>query len=106
MPRYRLDDMEQKEPVPGYRLRAVHGERMTVAYWEIDPEAVMPEHSHPQEQVATLLEGEFELTVDGETHVLGPGAVVVIASGALHSGRAVTACRMMDAFHPPRDEWR
>lgn len=106
MTRYRLEEIEQTEPVPGYRLRAVHGEHMTVAYWEIAPGAAMPEHSHPQEQVATLLEGEFELTVGGDTRAMRAGSVVVIAPAVVHSGRAITACRIVDAFHPPRDEWR
>jgi quercetin dioxygenase-like cupin family protein len=106
MPYNRLEDMEQTEPVPGYRLRAVHSDHMTVAYWEIEPGAVMPEHSHPHEQVATLLEGEFEFTLGGESRTLRPGTVVVVPSRVPHSGRARTLCRIIDAFHPSRDEWR
>ena len=106
MPCLRLEDMEQVEPVPGYRLRAVHTEHMTVAYWDIDAGAVMPEHSHPHEQVATLLEGEFEFTLDGEARLLRPGTVVSVPPGVVHEGKALTACRIVDAFHPSRDEWR
>ena len=28
-----LEDIEVKEPVPGYRGRFVHSEKMTLAYW-------------------------------------------------------------------------
>jgi quercetin dioxygenase-like cupin family protein len=51
-------------------------------------------------------EGEFELTVDGETEVLRPGVVAVIPSDAEHSGRALTDCRVIDIFHPVREDYR
>jgi quercetin dioxygenase-like cupin family protein len=79
---------------------------MTLAYWDIDEGAVLPEHGHVHEQVAQVIEGEFSLTVEGQTARLGPGLVAVIPSGARHSGRALTRCRIIDAFSPVRDDYR
>ena len=101
-----LKDIEEKEIVPGYRAKFVHSENMSLAYWDIDPGAVMPEHSHPHEQIANVLEGRFELTVDGEPRVLEPGMVAVIPGGVSHSGVALTPCRLLDAFHPQREDYR
>lgn len=101
-----IDEIAPREVVPGYRARFVHSESMTVAYWDIDAGASMPEHQHPHEQVANVIEGEFELTVGGETRRVGPGAIAVIPSGAVHSGRALTRCRIIDVFHPVRDDYR
>lgn len=101
-----LDDRPTKEPVPGYHVHFVHTDTMTMAYWTIEAGAPIPEHQHPHEQVATIIEGEFALTVDGETRRLGPNDVAVIPSNVPHSGRAITACRMIDAFHPVREEYR
>ncbi len=70
-----LKEMEEREIIPGYRAVFVHSENMSLAYWDIDSGAVMPEHSHPHEQIANVLEGRFELTVDSETRVLEPGMV-------------------------------
>ena len=106
MPFIALSDIQEKEIVPGYRARFVHGGKLTLAYWDVDPGAELPEHTHPHEQVANVLEGTFELTVDGESQVLEPGQVAVIPPGVSHSGRAVTACRLLDAFHPTRDDYR
>ena len=64
------------------------------------------EHAHPHEQVTTCLSGEFELTVDGSVHRLAAGQSMVIAGGARHSGRAIVACKMLDVFQPPRDDYR
>ncbi len=101
-----LKDIEEKEIVPGYRAKFVHSENMSLAYWDIDSSAVMPEHSHPHEQIANVLEGRFEITVDGELRVLEPGMVAVIPGGVPHSGVALTPCRLLDAFHPAREDYK
>jgi quercetin dioxygenase-like cupin family protein len=101
-----LNEINQQEIVPGYRARFVHSDNLTLAFWEVDPGAELPEHSHPHEQIANVLEGQFELTVGGETRVLEHGQVAVIPSGVKHGGRAITPCRLLDVFHPTRDDYR
>jgi len=101
-----LYDLEEKELVPGFRARFVHSPNMTLAYWTIDAGSTLPEHSHPHEQVANLLEGEFEMTVGGETRVLKPGMVTIIPSNILHTGTALTDCRILDVFYPVREDYR
>lgn len=95
-----------REMVPGYRARFVHSERMTEAYWEIDAGAPLKGHRHPQEQIVNMLEGQFELTVDGVAHLLGPGTVFVIPPNVPHSGRAITDCRILDVWAPVREDYR
>jgi quercetin dioxygenase-like cupin family protein len=99
-------EIDPREVFDGFRARFVHSANMTFAHWEIDAGAALPEHSHVHEQVVNMLEGEFELTIDGETRVLGPGHVAIIPSNARHSGRALTPCRILDAFYPIREDYR
>ncbi|REJ81056.1 MAG: cupin domain-containing protein [Acidobacteria bacterium] len=101
-----LAQLEEREVMPGFRGRFVHTDRTTLAFWEIDEGAELPEHRHPHEQTAHVLEGSFELVVSGEPHRLGAGSVLPIPSQAPHSGRAITACRILDVFSPPRDDYR
>jgi len=101
-----LDNLAVREPVPGYRAVFVHAENLTLAYWEVEAGAALPEHSHPHEQVSSVVEGRFELCVAGETRILDSGIAAVIPSGARHSGRAITRCRLIDAFHPVREDYR
>ena len=68
--------------------------------------ATFPEHQHPHEQIVSMIAGELELVVDGVTHRLTPGQVFVIPPDARHSGRALTACRVLDAFAPIREDYR
>ncbi len=103
---YSLTEIEQRELVPGAEVGFVHCESMTLAYWHLEPGASVPEHAHPHEQVVNVIEGIFELTVDGETARLEPGSVVVIPPDASHSGNSVTECRIIDVFHPVREDYR
>jgi quercetin dioxygenase-like cupin family protein len=102
----KLSEVESRELLEGTEVRLVHGETMTVAYWTFEPDVPLPEHAHPHEQVLNMIEGVFELTVKGETTRLGAGSVAVIPPNATHSGRAVTACRIIDVFHPVREDYR
>ena len=79
---------------------------MTVASWTITDGAQLPEHSHPREQVVHVLDGEFELTIVARTRRMGPGDIALIPSNVPHSGRAITTYRVVDTFHPVRDDFR
>jgi quercetin dioxygenase-like cupin family protein len=101
-----VNDAPARELFPGYRARLVHSERMTFSYVDVDAGASFAEHDHPHEQVIHMLEGELEVTIDGETRVLCAGDVAVVPSNARHRGTAITACRILDAFSPTRDDYR
>ena len=104
---FKLEQVEERELAPGFFARMVHTGNMTFAYWRILEGSGLPAHSHPHEQVVNLLEGSFELTVNGESRVLVPGSdVVVVPPNAPHSGKALTPCRILDVFHPVREDYR
>lgn len=101
-----LADVPVREMVPGFEARFIHTDAMTFAYWAIQESSELPEHSHMHQQVVNMLEGEFELVVDGTPHHLKPGDVLVIPRDVVHSGRAITDCRILDVFQPARDDYR
>jgi quercetin dioxygenase-like cupin family protein len=104
MPFKIIKNLAEKYPLPGCLLRVIHAQSMTSAYWEIDAGSIIPDHSHPHEQIMNLIEGEFELSIGGESRHMKPGMVAVIPSNVAHSGRAITACRVIDVFHPVRED--
>ncbi len=106
MPVTAIEELEEREQFPGFHGRFVHADTMTFVYWTVDAGSPLPEHAHPHEQVTHLLEGRFQLTIGTATSVLEVGSVATIPSGVLHSGRALTRCRILDAFHPVRDDYR
>jgi quercetin dioxygenase-like cupin family protein len=106
MPLIQLDRIAAREIFPGLRARLIHSDRVTHSWVDVDAGAAFPEHQHPHEQIVSVLAGELELVVEGQLHRLTPGMVFVIPPNAKHSGRGVTACRVLDAFAPTRDDYR
>ncbi|HED08402.1 MAG TPA: cupin domain-containing protein [Ignavibacteria bacterium] len=101
-----LDNIKVQEPVPGYKGKFVHSENQTIAFWEVDEGAALPEHSHPHEQISTVVEGEFELTINGSTKKVNKNSVAVIPANIPHSGVALTKCKIIDVFYPVREEYK
>jgi len=106
MPILTLDDLDRTEEMPGFLGAFRHTENMTVVHWSVEEGATFPEHSHPHEQISVVPNGEFELTLDGETQVLGNGRMAIIPAQTPHSGRAMTDCDIIDVFSPVREDYR
>ena len=106
MPVINLNDSAPREMMRGFNGCFVHTEGITFVEWHVTAGALLPEHSHPHEQVTAVQEGEFEMTIAGSKNHLTPGSVAVIPSNVLHSGRAVTDCTIIDVFHPVREDYR
>jgi quercetin dioxygenase-like cupin family protein len=102
----KIDEIGPRELIPGTTVRFVHSERMTIAYWQFDPGVDLPEHSHPHDQICNVIEGEFELTVDGTPEIMTADHCRVIPPNVVHSGRSITACRIIDVFSPVREDYR
>ena len=48
---------------------------VTLSIVEMDPHAVIPEHSHLHEQIGYMVEGQFEFIIGGRSHQVGPGQI-------------------------------
>lgn len=83
-----------------------HLDGMTIGEVHLDANTTVPMHAHPHEQTTYVISGQFEFTIDGETTVLQPGMAALIPGGAMHGGRTITACRVIDVFSPARDDYR
>ncbi len=106
MPKIDLSSIKPVEMVPGYSARFIHTEHMTFSYLDVKAGSPSPEHSHPHEQVAMVLEGEFEITIEDVPYRFGPGSSVVVPSNVRHSGLAITDCKLLDVFTPVRKDYR
>jgi quercetin dioxygenase-like cupin family protein len=86
--------------------RTVHAERVTMSLIELEPDAVVPEHGHEQEQVGLLLEGSMTFCIGGETRELGPGGTWRIPGHVPHSVAAgPDGAVAFEVFAPIRDDW-
>ena len=102
----KITDIEQKEIIDGFLGRFIHQNGFTIAFWEITEGASLPEHSHIHEQTTQVTEGAFEMTINGVTKIYKPGMIAIIPSQAIHSGKAITPCKVTDVFSPVRDDYK
>lgn len=94
------------EFIPGFTGRFIHGEQSTLAFVDIKKGSQLPEHHHVHEQITHIVEGELEMIIGGEKYLLTKGTVHVIPSNTPHSAKALTDCKVIDAFSPARDDYR
>jgi quercetin dioxygenase-like cupin family protein len=94
--------LEAKEIRPGWTGRFVNTENLTLAYYTVPSGAWIHEHSHPNEEVWNIIDGDFEVTLDGDARVLGPGSVAVVPPDTPHSVTAVTDGRVIVVDYPVR----
>ena len=104
---YDSSSMERQELAPGVNLRVMWGEKVMMSMVEISPNSVVPNHSHPHEQAGIVVQGEFDMTIGGETKRLKVGDAYVIPGGIEHSLVANDGWSLaLDIFSPPREEYK
>ena len=102
-----LFEGEGFELAPGVRARPLFGEGAMLNLIEFEPGAKVGAHDHPHEQLGLVLAGELVLEIDGVDHTLGPGDAYRVAGGVEHAAWSVgPGCRVLDVFHPVREDYR
>jgi len=106
MPFIRLQDTVKRTLAPGVTLNLAWGDGLMLSVVELEPGSAVPMHSHPHEQAGIVLEGEFDMTIGGETRRLRRGDMYIIPGGVEHEvitgqGRALA----LDVFHPIREDY-
>lgn len=106
MPYYSPAQLKTVEVFPGIRGTMIHTESLTIADFILEAGTQLPEHHHPHEQVSTIISGEFEYVIGGELHRCKAGDVAAIPPNVPHAGTALTECRIIDVFNPPREDYQ
>ena len=104
MPHYSIPDLEPFRPAEGVEIRVIHGERMTVAFFRVEPGTRIPEHEHPHEQMGTVLRGVMELVVGGEAFTVRAGEAYHVPGNVPHAGVCPELTEMVEVFCPPRED--
>jgi quercetin dioxygenase-like cupin family protein len=89
----------------GIARQVIHTGRMTVARILLGQGAVVPGHSHPNEQVTVLEQGRLRFTIAGVEQIVVAGQVMRIPPDAPHEVEALEQSRALDLFVPAREDW-
>ncbi len=104
----RWDEVPRETLTPLIARRMVTGDRMMVAQLYLDEGAVVPTHSHENEQITYVLEGRMRFWLgEDESQVVevGAGEVLLIPSGLPHRVLVLERTLDIDIFCPPRQDW-
>jgi quercetin dioxygenase-like cupin family protein len=107
MERVNSEDMQWDEPLPGVKLKRVfEGENMNILLSMITPGTRTEIHSHPQEQLDYLIEGELVIYSEqyNEEFVASAGDVIHHPAGIAHGGENCSekAVKLIEVFSPVR----
>ena len=106
MPFLTPDKMKTAEPLPGWKGRYWRSGSMSFAHYDVGAGCTIHKHHHPNEEVWVIIEGQFEVSIGGETQVAGPGVVAVVPPDVPHSVRVLEGGRAFVANHPIRTDLR
>jgi quercetin dioxygenase-like cupin family protein len=96
-PANRIAAAAQHTPgVEGYVFDGADGNQM--AFWTVSNDAVTAEHLHPFDEYVVVLEGSYDLVLDGRAVRLGPGQEWFIPKGTRIAGRVAAGTRTIHAF--------
>jgi len=105
----RWDDLPKERVTDDIHRRLITGDDMMIAHVYLDKGAVVPTHSHHNEQITYILEGALHFWIgegdDIEELVVGAGEVLHIPAHVPHKAKALEDTFDVDVFSPPRQDW-
>jgi len=96
-------EVEALNPLLG--LHFVVGQNIMLARVLLKRGCIVPEHSHPNEQVTFIAEGALKFWIDGKEIVVNSGEVLTIPPNMPHKAEALEDTVDFDVFNPPRADW-
>ncbi|MHA1926235.1 MAG: cupin domain-containing protein [Candidatus Thorarchaeota archaeon] len=102
MTRATYPDIIKKLPKVKHSMEGVEGwlaqgENFQIAFFELQPTAKVPPHSHGS-QYGVVMEGELALTIGEDTQVYGKGDTYTIPEGVTHHAVPKSVVLAMDFF--------
>ena len=90
---------------PLLQRQFVVGQEIMLARVLLKKGCIVPEHSHPNEQLTYILEGALKFWIDGKVIVVHAGETLCIPSNMPHKAEALEDTVDLDVFNPPRADW-
>jgi len=97
--------VELEELNPLLERQLVVGQDIMLARVLLKKGCVVPEHSHPNEQLTYILEGALKFWIDGKEIIVRSGETLAIPRNMPHKAEALEDTVDLDVFNPPRADW-
>jgi len=96
-------EVEALNPLLGRHF--VVGQNIMLARVLLKKGCIVPEHSHPNEQLTFILQGALKFWIDGKVIVVNAGECLTIPPNMPHKAEALEDTVDFDVFSPPRADW-
>ncbi|SDG16842.1 cupin domain-containing protein [Pelagibacterium luteolum] len=105
-PFFASGDRDWTDTDPGVKRRImVWREDMMMVEVTFEKGASGTPHAHHHVQSTYVVEGAFEVTIDGVTQVVEKGGAFLVAPNLVHGVKALAAGHLIDAFSPMREDF-
>jgi len=102
---HQWNQIPKEQMNPWFARQVIHSDSMTVAKVYLAKGSVVPEHSHPNEQLSYIETGSLLFRMNGLEQVVSAGEVLQIPANVPHSAEALEETSGIDIFSPPRQDW-
>jgi quercetin dioxygenase-like cupin family protein len=105
---YCWEDMPKEKVTDMLDRRLITGDRIMLSHVYLKKGAIVPQHSHENEQITYILEGGLRFWIgedESEVIDLHAGDVLHIPSHVKHKAEALSDTLDVDIFSPPRQDW-
>ena len=83
----------------------IFGESAMLARIVLSRGAIVPRHSHVNEQITWIVSGALKLIFDDGERILRDGEMLLIPANVPHAAEALEDTVDFDVFAPPREDW-
>jgi quercetin dioxygenase-like cupin family protein len=83
----------------------ISGENATISQLLLKKGAVVPRHSHMNEQYSWIISGALKFIFDDREILVGEGEILLIPANVAHSAVALEDTVDVDIFAPRREDW-
>jgi quercetin dioxygenase-like cupin family protein len=107
MPFYSTEQLPAVEMLTGVTRRTVALDQAMITIVTLEPGSVVPDHSHPNEQITYVVRGAIEFRLGNESRVLHAGDGASCPANVSHGVTVLNEQTLViDAWNPPREEYR
>ncbi|HXT86813.1 MAG TPA: cupin domain-containing protein [Verrucomicrobiae bacterium] len=97
--------IEQEKLSDKISRQMIFGESAMLARIVLLRGAIVPRHSHVNEQITWIVSGALKLIFDDGERVLRDGEMLLIPANVPHAAEALEDTVDVDVFAPPREDW-
>jgi len=105
---FRWSDLPEERVTDTISRKLITGDGMMLAHVYLKKGAVVPQHSHHNEQLTYILSGALHFYIGADRSqevIVRAGEVLHLPSNLPHEAHALEDTLDVDIFNPPRQDW-